>query len=285
MWTPRPHCKILSSSFKLTEGRTLNRPILSTSPIDTHHRGRNKIVVPGHVNGEDVNVFVDTGSQVTLIDDSLIRRLGLQDEIRETDSRLSSFTKDAIPATGEITLELEVAGLATNHRCIVVKDLLDTEVLLGADFMTVHNISIELGKGLVTSRFGYAECIPAEKSIPKRTKIRASKSFVIPARTVMYITGSLEKKFSKNYTGLIEPYHNLLPDKGVLVANAMAHSLTRTVPVKLLNPTENDVVIYKRKLIGFLCPVDVADDNRHLSGLKVQRIAEQVETKPYTGTL
>ena len=98
--TPRPHCKILSSSFKLTEGRTLNRPILSTSPIDTHHRGRNKIVVPGHVNGEDVNVFVDTGSQVTLIDDSLIRRLGLQDEIRKTDSRLSSFTKDAIPATG-----------------------------------------------------------------------------------------------------------------------------------------------------------------------------------------
>ena len=80
-----------------------------------------------------VKVFVDTGSQVTLIDDSLIRRLNLQRNLRETESRLSSFTKDAIPATGEITLELEVAGLATNHRCIVVKNLLDTEVLRDCD--------------------------------------------------------------------------------------------------------------------------------------------------------
>ena len=219
-------------------------------------------------------MFVDTGSQVTLIDDSLIRRLNLQRNLRETESRLSSFTKDAIPATGEITLELEVAGLATNHRCIVVKNLLDTEVLLGADFMTAHNISIELGNGVVKSRFGQTQCIPTEKSIPKRTKIRASKSFVIPARSVMHITGSLENRYSQKYTGLIEPYNNLLPNKGILVANAMANSLTRTVPVKVMNPTENDVVIYKRKLIGFLCPVDVADDNRHLAGLKVQRISD-----------
>ena len=275
MWTARTHRTTLQGTFKLTEGRTSDRPISTTASVDAQNRGRNKIIVPGHVSGEIVNVFIDTGSEVTLIDDSLITRLGLQKDIQETSSRLSSFSKDEIPATGEITLELEVAGLAAYHRCIVVKNLLDTDVLLGADYMTSHNISITLGEGKVKSKFGEVRCIPTtERPIPKRTKIRASKSFVIPAKTVMYITGSLENRSAISYTGLIEPYNNLFPDKGILVANAMSNSLTRTVPVKVLNPTENDVVIYKRKLIGFLCPVDVADDNRHLAGLKVQRITE-----------
>lgn len=218
-------------------------------------------------------MFVDTGSQVTLVNHSLLQRLGLLKHVRSTGFTLSSFTKDKIPVTGEIPLRVEVAGVTASHTCVVVADLLDSDVLLGTDFLSATKMTLDLSRNILTSPHGTAEFLRNVKSIKQRSNVRVAKTTIVPAHTVMFVNGCLDKRNYSSHCGMLEPFQNLFLRDNVLIANAIVNCKKRMLPVKLINSTDKDIVLYKRKLLGFLNPVDIADDNRHLRNIQVNRIS------------
>ena len=232
------------------------------------------MIVRGTINNNEVNYFIDTGSQATLVSKPLINKLGLQSQVRPTNCTLSSFTKNAIPALGEITLNLTIAGMCASHICIV-SDLLDTDVLLGMDYMGRYNITLQLGRGTITSDFGSSTFLQTPKCIPGRTKIRATETTIIPPNTVMFIKGSMQDKalsHKATYGGYIEPYENLTANTHVLIAGAMVYSENGAVPIQSINLSDDPVVIHKHKLLGFMEPHRSTNDNQRLRGIKVHRI-------------
>ena len=94
------------------------------------------MVVRGSAASFPVNYLVDTGSQRTLITESLVADLKLKQHITGTDCVLSSFTNDKIETAGELSLELTVAGITATHRCIVVKHSMECDILLGSGHET-----------------------------------------------------------------------------------------------------------------------------------------------------
>ena len=204
--------------------------------------------------------LIDTGSQATLVNLSLIRDLKLDRSIRKTSTVLSSFTKDKITTVGEITLYITIAGTRAPHTCIVVSEEMECQILLGMDFLSPNHISILTGSGMITSPQGSSPFLPPPKPVKDRTKIRATHTTTVPPNTVMFIHGTMEKGSSTAHaplkSGFLEPYDNLTANDNLLVAAALTYIEKGDLPIRIINPTDEPIVVYKRKLLGFMNPTE-----------------------------
>ena len=247
----------------------------STDRID-----RSNVIVRGQIDGQDVTILIDTGSQATLASGSLVNGLRRDKDIRPSLLKLTSFSKDSIPSLGEVNLDLSIAGLTGRHSCIVVPDM-ECDILLGMDFMSLHNIAIHTGTGLVSSDKGSVTFIRRPRQLTRRTKVRATETTIIPPQCVMFIKGTMQDTTDKRtaFSGYLEPYDNLAANSNLLLASALVYSDAGEVPVRVLNSTDEPVVLHKRKLIGFLNPCG----NRDVSQVTVQRISESRDSAQGTG--
>ena len=220
-------------------------------------------------------MLIDTGSQATLVSHSLVKDLRLINKIQRTKFTLSAFTKDKIRTLGELPLSLEIAGLEVKHTCIIVEEDMEQDILMGMDFMSRHNVSIHAGKGYIATPWGTSDFLSKPEPIKSPTKVRCASTVTVPPQTVMFIRGKLAGQLRDNddrvYSGYLEPYENLTLQNSVLPASAMMWSEKGEVPLRIMNPTDEPVTIYKRKLVGFMKPIPVKSE---LNGVKVHRITD-----------
>ena len=173
--------------------------------------------------------------------------------IKPSSINLSSFTNDRIPTHGSIQLTLTIAGLTTHHEFIVT-DSMDTEFLIGIDFLQRHKITLNLGENSLQTSVGSCKFFNRPKTSDKTAKIRAQKTTVIPPNTMQYIRGKVPASHT-TVQGVTEPYLNTMSNTGLFIANAAVYSKNRTVPLQCINPTDENITIYKGKLLGFLQPL------------------------------
>ena len=64
-----------------------------------------------------------------LVSLSLVKDIGI-DKVEDSRYVLSSFTKDRINTLGEVRIELEIAGVRAQHRCIMVDRILMPKIAL-----------------------------------------------------------------------------------------------------------------------------------------------------------
>ena len=198
----------------------------------------------------------------------------------KTNCILSSFTKEKISTVGEVVLELTIAGTCVSHTCIVVSHGMECDILLGMDFMTANDISVHAGSRNITSPYGSAPFKGPPEPILRRTKVRASSTTIVPPNTIMFIKGTLENHHksdhSHSYSGQLEPYDNLAVNDCLFAAGALVHSEMGELPIRLINPTDEPIVVHKRKLVGFMKPPDIQTED--LRDVTVRRIASTAPT-------
>ena len=109
-------------------------------------RKSQEIIVNGLIHGpawctdqttHPVRMFIDTGSQVNLVDWTTVCKYGLVSEIRETDRKLRDFNGNRIPCRGAISLCMIVGGATINLVNFVVCEGMDR----GATSWQVHSCS------------------------------------------------------------------------------------------------------------------------------------------------
>ena len=112
------------------------------------------------IEGNNVEVLIDTGSSVTLARESAVK----PEEIRDTRpprSCLKSATGHEIQVTHEAKLKYNVGGQILTHWTYICPDLIH-EALIGYDFITEHNIVID--GGAQTIRCKKAKKLPIQKT-------------------------------------------------------------------------------------------------------------------------
>ena len=224
------------------------------------------ILVKGSCDGKDVYIFVDSGSAVSIVSTGFVKRLGLEKNIRKCRLTLKSFSQDIIQVRGELDLELVVAGSKFNHT-FVVTDLLDTEFLMGDDFLRRNLITLDYGQCRLLLPGGEGVSFTEKpENVVKQIKVRCNKVTVIPPNTVQYLKGKLQAN-GRSYQGVIEPqYKNGVGDTGILFAQAVVHSDKKFVPVKCVNATDEPITIHKNKIVALLKPLG---DHELVKGVQI----------------
>ena len=234
--------------------------------------GGHTVIIRGMAGNRNVNCLVDTGSEVTLVSHALVRDLGIS-RIGGTKYVLSSFTQDKIDTIGEVKIALSVAGVHAQHTCIVVNSNMEYDLLLGMDFVNTHQLNINAKEQVVSSDRGASKFLSSEPtSVVKRIKVRTDQTTTVPPNSIMFVTGILESQRiadkNKVLSGHFEPYGAVC---GLFTAEALCYSEDSKVPVRVLNTTNEPIVLFKRKLLGFLDPPE-----QDIQAVKTVKVVQRI---------
>ena len=226
--------------------------------------GPKHLYTTGELEGRKVRVFVDSGSSVTMVSSLFVKSMGLSNQIQPSNIKIKSFTDDLVPVEGKIRLTLQVANQKLIHEFLIT-NCLDSDVLMGLDYLTEAALIIDIPASCMKSEFGSTTFITNPRSTERAAKIRTIERVEIGPHSVQYIQGKLpgERLAPRDKYGLIDGSYNLSIETGLLVADSVCYSEGYNVMVQVINPTENTVVLQKRKILGKYCPVIIGDEDVH----------------------
>jgi len=91
---------------------------------------------------KEVDMMVDSGSSVSLIEESVARAHVTKTEVPPKGLQLISAEGKEIHVLGSVTLPVRLAGLKVSHSFVVVQSLI-SPVILGIDFLQQHNLVLD----------------------------------------------------------------------------------------------------------------------------------------------
>jgi hypothetical protein len=117
------------------------------------------------VGGIKTALLVDTGSAVTIIDVTIVLKLGIG--IKPQDFRFRSASGHSLQTNGQAQLSLEIAGVAVLHDCLVMSlEGLSCQGILGNDFITKHKGCIDSADKKLAFPWGTISLASGEKGLP-----------------------------------------------------------------------------------------------------------------------
>ena len=234
---------------------------------------KREVIVYGKCWNIRCSFFLDTGSTVSLISKSLVKHLQTKGalEIKSTNVTLSSFSRNSIPTHGQVTVTLAIAGVNTEWT-FIISDLLDTDYLLGSDFMEQNNLSLDMGKGILRSAEGQTGFSGLPRMLEENVKIRTSNAVTIAPNKVVWIIAELPKNYAyrQTYSGVVSPGTNLAANTGLILASSVVNTEGRRIPIQCVNATDETVFLGKDKLLGTLHPIEVG----RIQGVKAIRMKQ-----------
>ena len=106
-----------------------------------------------------VEMMLDSGSSISLIQESTAAPFTMEHKITPSGLQLTSASGDNIPIVGCMTLPIYIGELQTTHPLVVVKSLI-APVILGLDFLQKHGMILDFMSSQVkiNSQFHEPDC-------------------------------------------------------------------------------------------------------------------------------
>ena len=172
-----------------------------------------------------------------------ITQAGLKNRVRNTNVKLTSFTKDKVPVCGEIDLDIDLFNLGSFKHRFVISNLLTDTFLIGMDFLQKNQFSIIAGQRFITSPLGSVEYHNRPKNVTSSIKIRCNKTVTLSPNSVNFIVGELVKptnrdsskrnsRSSESLFGTVQPYNNFEQYSGVKIARSINYALGGKLPLQ-----------------------------------------------------
>lgn len=119
---------------------TKNDDVRKTMCISSSNQN-SKFIKSVKINKLVVEAFIDFGSDVTLIKESLISNLGVEHD--HVESIMKGFGNSLVKSLGNIEVDLEIDSVKARVLCKVVKDcLLDKPILVGQSFTELPHVIV-----------------------------------------------------------------------------------------------------------------------------------------------
>ena len=226
------------------------------SDDNTPKSTRETVTVKASLNGCKLNVVMDTGAGVSLIDYGSLEHIGLHHKIR----MLKNESNGLINASGN---EMDILGIVDipviidNNKTVMQEfKVLNSKsysiILMGRDFMCkFKTIKFDFTRNKVRLGETWISCL----HVDTRENVRLFKRTVVPARSETVVTVKCKKEWSM-YTVDFDP----TPIPGV---SGVFLSKARVIPdvrgefqVAVVNVNEHDVNLRGRTRVGFLQQVE-----------------------------
>ena len=101
----------------------------------------------------------------------LINKLNLKHKLKRSKAVLTSFTNNKISVEGEVVLPVDFAGQKTHFRFVVSSDL-DTDILIGLNFLQKFGMVLNMATRKIYSAFGSTDYVNNPKPTNHSSKVK-----------------------------------------------------------------------------------------------------------------
>ena len=204
---------------------------------------------------EGRKTLLDTGAGISLMPKQLYDIVSKVQHVqmRPTDKRIRSVNERIIKCYGRAEVELQVDEQTFKHQFYVCED--EVKVLLGRDFMKNANVQLEPARNKIKINGKKVTAYDV-----KGSKIRNTVNLV----STMTIKPGEEKQVWAKLKGrgdpddmicMVEPSKTLFARTGALAGRVCAKPRKGKCAVRILNPTEDHITLYRNMTVGVLQPV------------------------------
>ena len=118
--------------------------------------GNGLILVPIITSDKEILSLIDPGATASLIGESTVKELGLENEVKPSKAKLTSFTGEESPTRGKVKIHFTFDKDIMEHTFYVVSNLdINSKLLLGVDFLRKARTHLVLSPQAVkVSMFG-----------------------------------------------------------------------------------------------------------------------------------
>ena len=199
------------------------------------------LTVRGEIDGEEVDLLVDTGAKVSLIPKAFAEAVeGLSQRVVEDDGRSGLHAVNDVPldVMGRVRVNVRLGSWETWHVFYVAELGSDTRPILGFDFLRQYKMSIQTGTDTL---------VWGDHSVPTHAAdddmivvLRDDvKSDGMECKTVIgeiRRRGMPEPVRDRSQPFMLEPSAELMDRQGVLVGRGVTTLRSRGIPVEILFP-------------------------------------------------
>lgn len=204
--------------------------------------------------GVKVTCLIDTGATTSFISWKIFEELAEGDSNWLEDEQGKTYTAGAIelPTMGRIELTLEIGGAELAHNFIVAH--IEENVILGMDFLRQNKVQWNWEEG--TLDVG-DEKVPWETSEGRwgACRVVVDETTTIPAQHEAIIPGRLIHPERTAPTGVLLLRKAFLYEHQLCLASAIVSKKHATLPIRVMNPHDEPIVVPKGVDIAIYSPV------------------------------
>ena len=206
-----------------------------------------------NVNSVAVNLLVDSGSPVTILNVGAYQRLsGTRPDIDSVDVTLWGIGRREIPVIGKTVIQFTILGKLFEQETMIADlgfDLADG--ILGEDFMNKHDGALYFRKKVL--KLGKSSVCLAKGDNFVCSRVRITESTVVPAESEVHIKAFVDGETDHN-EGMVEPA-KLLDSKGILLPRTLVKTENGEILLSVLNTNTYPEALNWSTVVATLHPV------------------------------
>ena len=133
-------------------------------------------------------MMLDSGSLISLIDESVVTGFSTEENMTASSIRLVSAAGDNISTLGSITLSIQLGSLHSNHSLVIVRSLI-SPVILGLDFLRKHKVVVDFSSNPVNLTFPQASDQNLQDFVPLFNNSKKNKAKICAIEALKEPTG------------------------------------------------------------------------------------------------
>lgn len=207
----------------------------------------------GRIENTHIEWLIDTGCTPTIIASRVYNRLSADNrpELKEYRGILLSADDSTIKVLGRAEMNVQIGRKVMRHP-ILVADI-GNEGLIGTDFLRTHKMVLDFAdnKVICEGELLVARC---KEGNNRACRVSVSETVIVPAGTRTVIEGKAVKPLASG-SWMVEPLFRENKDRKVMTARALIQGMGTRMPIEVMNPCEEDVVLYKHTQLGIVTRV------------------------------
>ena len=203
-----------------------------------------------------VRALIDSGASCSVLSSAVVERAEQLKALRKYSGKsVRGVGNLEIPIASTITTAVQIGSIKTNIRfAVVTAEALPVDAILGCNFLHPMQAVIEMGSGFLS--IGKERVRMEGKFVRRRSvasKVVVANTFIVPQRSKALVRGYTETRQCDGKGLFVEPEGEC--EEGLFVGRTLSQESQGMVLVQVLNPTNNEIIIEKGKVIGSAFPV------------------------------
>ena len=168
--------------------------------------------------------------------------------LKEYNGILLSADNSPINVYGRAEMNVQIGKKLMRHPVLVAD--ISNEGLIGTDFLKTHKMVLDFAANKVTCE-GDVIVARCQEGVNRTCRISVAETVVIPAGTRTLIEGKAVKPLATG-AWMVEPLRVTSKEKRVLTARAIIQGSGTRLPLEIMNPSVEDVILYKHTQVGVI---------------------------------
>ena len=221
-------------------------------------------------------MLVDTGATDTILSSTLYHRIpGVKrPHLNTSISGVRNADGSELSTLGSGWVELRV-GACISSLQVVFGNTGSMDGILGMDFLLQHQANLDLKTKELNLNGERIKCTDGQGT-SFCARVVVGETTRVPAGHEALISGHVKSNTDRTGFGLIEPAHNELTRKGILVARVLVGADDTTLPIRVYNPGHKECVVKRGTLAGYITHVTAGDIEEKQTDSRVTGNMEEV---------